>query len=184
MATSSNRIVTGCDSNGGMIRPARPEDLPLLPAIEASAATLFAGTEVAHLVDAPTTPLDQLAKGCASASLWIAVDDDPVGFLLGAAIAGWLHLQEMSVARSAQGRGHGTALMRAAIAAAPGFGCSRLSLTTDRLLPWNAPFYARLGFREVPETDPVLPAWLAGLPARVAASGLDPARRCIMMRPA
>ncbi len=152
-----------------MIRLARPDDLPLLPAVEASAATLFAGTAVAHL---------------ASHSLWVADVGGPVGFLLGTAIAGWLHLQELSVARSAQRRGLGAALMNAAIAAAPGLSCSRLSLTTDRLLPWNAPFYARLGYAEVADDDAILPAWLAALPARIAASGLDPARRCIMIRSA
>jgi GNAT superfamily N-acetyltransferase len=176
--------MAGHDSHGTMIRLARPDDLPLLPAVEASAATLFAGTAVAHLVDGPTTPHDHLARGCASHSLWVADVGGPVGFLLGTAIAGWLHLQELSVARSAQRRGLGAALMNAAIAAAPGLSCSRLSLTTDRLLPWNAPFYARLGYAEVADDDAILPAWLAALPARIAASGLDPARRCIMIRSA
>lgn len=165
-----------------MIRLAKPDDLPLLPAIEASAAQLFAGTAVAHLVDGPTTPLADLARSCRAGTLWVADVDGPVGFLMGSTIAGWLHLQEMSVAQVAQAQGHGTALMQAAIAAAPGLGCTRLSLTTDRLLPWNAPFYARLGFAIVADNDPMLPGWLASLPARVAASGLDPARRCIMVR--
>jgi GNAT superfamily N-acetyltransferase len=164
-----------------MIRLALPDDLPLLPAIEASAATLFAGTDVAHLVGGPTTAPADLSRSCRAGTLWVADAGGPVGFLMGATIAGWLHLQEMSVARPAQGLGHGAALMNAGIAAAPGLGCTRLSLTTDRLLPWNAPFYARLGFAIVADNDPALPAWLAALPARVAASGLDPARRCIIL---
>ncbi|WP_164156850.1 GNAT family N-acetyltransferase [Sandarakinorhabdus rubra] len=167
-----------------MIRLASPADLPLLPAIEASAATLFAGTAVAHLVDGETTAPAELARSCRAGTLWVADDGEPAGFLMGTTIAGWLHLQEMSVARRAQRRGLGAALMNAAIAAAPGLGCTHLSLTTDRLLPWNAPFYARLGFAIVADDDPMLPAWLASLPARVAASGLDPARRCIMVRAA
>lgn len=167
-----------------MIRPALPADLPLLPAIEASAASLFAGTAMAHVIGGATTPRDALERGLAGGSLWVADAAGPCGFLLAAAEAGWLHILELSVQRDAQGRGHGAALLQAAIGAAPGLGCQRLSLTTDRLLAWNGPFYARHGFAEVAADDPGLPDWLAAMPAREAASGLDPALRCIMVRPA
>ncbi|MFZ4382661.1 MAG: GNAT family N-acetyltransferase [Sandarakinorhabdus sp.] len=166
-----------------MIRLASVDDVPLLPAIEASAAQLFAGTAVAHLADGPTTPLAALAQGARSGSLWIADDAGPVGFLLAAATAGWLHIQELSVARTAQGGGHGGALLAAAIAAAPGLGCAQLSLITDRLLPWNAPFYARRGFGEVAAHDAAVPGWLAAKLSPHPGDGLDPARRCIMIRP-
>lgn len=167
-----------------MIRRARLADLPLLPAIEASAASLFAGTAMAHVVGGPTTPLATLERGLAGGSLWVADDAGPCGFLLAAAEGGWLHILELSVARDAQGQGHGRALLLTAIDAAPGLGCRQLSLTTDRLLAWNGPFYARHGFVERPADDPALPDWLAAMPAREAASGLDPARRCIMVRTA
>lgn len=167
-----------------MIRAALPDDLPLLAAIEASAATLFAGTAMVHVVDGPTTAAKALAAGMAAGSLWVAAEPEPCGFLLAAPTAGWLHIQELSVARAAQRRGLGAALLETAMAAAPALGCTRLSLTTDRWLAWNAPFYARHGFAEISPHDPSLPAWLAALPAHAAASGLDPARRCIMVRDA
>ncbi len=47
-------------------------------------------------------------------------------------------------------------------------------------MPWNAPYYRRLGFRELPRDD-----WTPGLVARVAHEadhGLDPARRVVMIR--
>jgi GNAT superfamily N-acetyltransferase len=167
-----------------MIRVANPADLPLLPAIEASAATLFAGTAMALVVGGATTPLDALDRGLAQGSLWVGDGDGPCGFLLAAVEAGWLHIFELSVARDAQGRGVGAALLAAAIAGAPALGCERLSLTTDRFLAWNAPFYARHGFVEIAAADPSLPDWLAAMPGRETASGLDPARRCIMVRSA
>ena len=165
-----------------MIRLATPDDLPLLPGIEASAAQLFAGTDVAHLADGATTPADALAMGVGSSSLWVADAGGPVGFLLAAATSGWLHIQELSVARAAQGGGHGGALLAAAIAAAPGLGCARLSLITDRFLPWNAPFYARHGFGEVAADHASVPHWLAAKLLPQPGDGLDPARRCIMIR--
>lgn len=167
-----------------MIRPARADDLPQLPDVERSAAKLFAGTELAHLVDGPTTAMRELERGCEAGSLWVAVDPDAVGFLVGATISGWLHLQELSVAAHSQRRGYGAALMKAAIAAAPGLGVTRLSLVTDRWLPWNAPFYARLGYSEIAAADPGVPAWLAAKLHHVEGSGLGPARRCIMVRSA
>lgn len=167
-----------------MIRLATSDDLPLLPGIEASAAQLFAGTDLAHLADAATMPADALAMGVRSGSLWIADNGAPVGFLLAAATSGWLHIQELSVAQAAQGGGHGGALLAAAIAAAPGLGAARLSLITDRFLPWNAPFYARRGFVEVAADDAAVPPWLAAKRLPQPGDGLDPARRCIMVRPA
>ena len=53
-------------------------------------------------------------------------------------------------------------------------------LTTDRELPWNAPFYRRLGFREM-----ALP-YSPGLERRMLAeadAGFDPRRRCAMTYP-
>ena len=165
-----------------MIRLACLADLPLLPAIEASAATLFAGTAMAHVVGGPTTPRDALEQGLADQCLWVADTAGPCGFLLAAVETGWLHILELSVARAAQGRGLGAALLNAAILGAPALGRAQLSLTTDRWLAWNAPFYARHGFVERSADDPALPDWLAAMPGREAASGLDPALRCIMVR--
>lgn len=165
-----------------MIRLAHPADLPLLPAIEASAATLFAGTAMAHIVGGTTTPIDALERALARGSLWVADDDGPCGFLLAEVKRGWLHIFELSVARAAQGRGVGATLLADAIAGAPALGCERLSLTTDRFMAWNAPFYARHGFVEAAADDPALPDWLAAMPSREAESGLDPARRCVMVR--
>ncbi|WZB66012.1 hypothetical protein WJ971_27115 [Achromobacter xylosoxidans] len=53
-----------------------------------------------------------------------------------------------------------------------------MALTTDRELPWNAPFYQRQGFVEVPAPQ-LGPALRARLEAE-AAAGFDPARRCAM----
>ena len=50
------------------------------------------------------------------------------------------------------------------------------SLTTDRTIPWNAPYYERLGFRVLAadQTPPALARRLAVQP--------NPARRCAMWR--
>lgn len=50
-------------------------------------------------------------------------------------------------------RGVGTALVRAVDDWARSSHFLEITLTTHRDLPWNAPFYARLGFTFVPESE-------------------------------
>lgn len=165
-----------------MIRLARPADLPLLAAIEISAALRFIGTPMAFAANDAPAPRHVLDAALAANSLWVAVDtaDVPIGFLRGEPVDGWFHILEISVLATAQGRGHGAALVAAAAAAAPGRGCDRLSLTTDRDIAFNGPWYRRLGFTEIAAS--AAPGWIAAILAHEADAGLDPLRRCAMVR--
>ena len=58
-------------------------------------------------------------------------------------------------------------------------GYSAITLTTFRDLPWNGPFYARLGFEEVTALD--AHPRLAGELALEADHGLPVERRCAMI---
>lgn len=161
------------------IRPAHPGDLNVLPAIEDAAGTRFLGTSAALDANLPNVPMAALAAAQARGSLWVAVDiaDTPVGFLLAEPRPPWLHIRELDVHPDHNGAGLGRALVAAAATAAPALGCDRLSLTTFRDIPWNAPWYARQGFAE--PADP--PDWLVAILAEEAAAGLDPANRCAML---
>ncbi|MEV8379072.1 hypothetical protein AB0P21_40415 [Kribbella sp. NPDC056861] len=55
-----------------------------------------------------------------------------------------------------------------------------LTLSTFRTVAWNAPYYARLGFRELSAVE-VSPG-LAAVRQEEAALGLDPAERVLMRR--
>ncbi|KPF74681.1 hypothetical protein IP88_07855 [alpha proteobacterium AAP81b] len=163
------------------VRRAHERDLALLAAIEDAAGEMFAGTSAAADMTLTTTPIDVHAAACARGSLWVAVDGDdaPLGFLLAEPVDTWLHILELDVHPDAQGRGLGAALIAAAGAAAGDFGCDRLSLTTFIDIPWNAPWYRRLGFAEIAAADQ--PDWLRGILRREAETGLDPANRCAML---
>lgn len=164
-----------------MIRIAVAADLPLLPAIERSAAQRFAGTHMDFAVGHSTSPVDALEAALGRETLWVAIAADrPVGFLFAEPVNEWLHILEASVALAQQGAGHGGRLIEAAADAAARHGCDRLSLTTDRDLAWNARFYARRGFVELAAAEQ--PDWLACILVREARSGLDPARRIAMAR--
>ena len=79
---------------------------------------------------------------------------DPVGFAHVEFIDGFAHLAQLSVHPDAMRQGIGSALVREAMREAWHLGYDRLSLTTYRDLPWNGPFYARIGFREAARPEP------------------------------
>lgn len=68
------------------------------------------------------------------------------------------HLEQLSVHPDAQGGGVGSALLVAAEATVVARGASVVTLRTFADVPWNAPFYARRGYVEVP-----LPRAMQGL---------------------
>jgi GNAT superfamily N-acetyltransferase len=88
------------------------------------------------------------------------------------------HLDELDVDPSHGRRGLGTALVRTVCDWAAASGYSGLTLTTFRGVPWNLPFYARLGFTEVP-VDGARPE-LAAVVSAEAARGLTPETRAVM----
>jgi GNAT superfamily N-acetyltransferase len=70
--------------------------------------------------------------------------------------AGTAHLQQLAVDPAHGRSGLGTALVHACCAEARRRGYRQLTLTTFRVVPFNAPWYARLGFVVVEEPDGVL----------------------------
>ncbi|MBV1830168.1 GNAT family N-acetyltransferase [Komagataeibacter sp. AV436] len=166
------------------IRPARPEEAGLLPAIERSAAKAFlAVPALAWLAQADGLP-PAVHAGCIAHGLcWVAVDgrDQPVGFLSARQYGADLHVLEISVAHPAQGRGLGRSLLAAAHEGAARLpGLARITLTTFRTVGWNGPFYARAGFRLLPPA--AQDARLAGLLRDEEAGGFPIGSRCAMVR--
>ena len=162
-----------------MITLARLRDVSRIAAIERAAAEMLRG----HAPDAvltETTDDETLLAAQAAGRLWVAlVEDLPVGFALVEMLAEELpHLEEIDVTPAHGRRGLGAALVRAVCAWAESAGYRELTLTTFRALPWNMPFYARLGFEEIPAAE--LSTEIRALVADETARGLDPASRVVM----
>jgi GNAT superfamily N-acetyltransferase len=133
---------------------ASPHHVPLLPEIERKAAALFGGLVPAELLE-HVTPEPVFLAAQQEGMLWVALgpDDEPVGFVRVVTAGSRIHLAELDVLPAHGRRGVGTALIRAVEEWAGINGCSEITLTTYRDVPWNAPFYARVGFTVVPGTD-------------------------------
>jgi GNAT superfamily N-acetyltransferase len=114
--------------------------------------------------------------------LWVALAGDvPVGFahveVLEATVA---HLEEIDVHPEHGRRGVGRRLVRAVCTWAETNGYRAVTLTTFRDVPFNMPFYARLGFDVIPPEE--LSAALRVVVQDETRRGLDAARRVAMRR--
>jgi len=102
-----------------------------------------------------------------------------VGFLLAEAHPLSLFIVELSVDLDWQGKGIGRQLIACAAEHARKKGLTSLTLTTFRDVPWNAPFYTRLGFERVTALTPEL----RQKREEEAAHGLAYETRCAMRLP-
>jgi GNAT superfamily N-acetyltransferase len=165
-----------------VIRLAKIDDVPKLAEVERAAASLFRDVGLAWIAEAEPLQAAWLIRRCEQRMVWVVTDTNglPVGFLAADLVDGDFYIAEVSVAPSAQNAGNGTALIDAAIRRAIADGFARVILTTYRDLPWNGPFYSRLGFAEV-DIAAAGPELLEKIRAETMA-GHDPARRCVMAK--
>jgi GNAT superfamily N-acetyltransferase len=161
---------------------ARPEHLPALPEIERQAAFLFQGWNVPHSVLEETTPLEEFQAAQMAGLLWVALSPQhyPVGFALIEVEGNLPHLEEIDVHPLHGRRGIGTALVKTVCAWARDRGYAGVTLTTYRDIPWNAPFYTRLGFEILGAAE--LTPYLRARVEDEAARGLDPTARVVMRK--
>ncbi|MCE7009582.1 GNAT family N-acetyltransferase [Kibdelosporangium philippinense] len=129
------------------MRTASAADLPTLGDIERAADRVFEAVGIVFppggtVVDTVTDPADVLVAG-----------DPPVAFAYVGPLDGHLHLHQIAVDPAYARQGLGTALMQAVIARA---GARGVTLTTFADVPWNGPWYAKLGFTVLAEPGPEL----------------------------
>jgi GNAT superfamily N-acetyltransferase len=145
------------------IRPAVPEDIALLAAIDDDASRLYTlsgltlnlNNNDAFIVDEQARWLESARRGRA----YLAVDSNApgdgqaVGFAALGEVDGLPYLDQLSVRLGAMRRGIGRRLLGVALDWARRQGGGALWLTTWDHLPYNRPFYEREGFVVVPETQ-------------------------------
>lgn len=178
-------ISIAVDQTEGMepphIRPAHLDDLDLLEGVERSADKVF-GERIESLGNRDVTvDAYHLRDALVDGRLWVAeLDGRIVGFAMVEDNGGAPHLQQVSVVPECQRQGIGRALVEEACAAARAAGAEAITLSTFRDVPWNAPFYERLGF-EVLQPSQWTEAMVAVREGE-ARAGLDVAQRVVMRR--
>jgi GNAT superfamily N-acetyltransferase len=124
-----------------------PDDLPKLPIIEQAAAMQFRTTPYAFIAEDD----DLISAGIDLDHdyVWVVVDadDQPVGFAIAHIHETSVHLHEIDIHPEHARQGLGRRLVQTIAEWAKERDVSALTLTTFRDIPWNGPYYARLGFR-------------------------------------
>lgn len=166
-----------------IVRAPRRDELELLRSIEREAGRTFAAIGMTRVGADEPLPGDEFETFRAAGRAWVAVGDDdaPVAYLLSAVLDNCAHIEQVSVAPSHARRGVGAALIEHLAAIARSEGRAALTLTTFRDVPWNGPYYERLGFAIVEALDQG--PELAAVVAREAHSIPSSAARVAMRRP-
>lgn len=130
------------------IRRATEHELPALQDIERAAGQPFADIGMSSVADDVPPTIPELRSYLDAGRCWVWVDEKncPVGYLVAMDVADALHIEQVSVHPRVARRGVGRALIEHVASGARDRGCSALTLTTFRDVPWNAPYYERLGF--------------------------------------
>ncbi|GGP84371.1 GNAT family N-acetyltransferase [Saccharothrix coeruleofusca] len=157
------------------IREAVAADLPLLPPIEVASGEAFREIGMPWIADDEPMPLAVLERS----RVWVALDPHPVAWVAVEVVDGNAHVEQISVHPDHARKRIGAALLDRVRRWAADEGLAAVTLTTFRDVPWNAPYYRRLGFEEITEPTPGLRAVVTAEAAR----GLDPATRVCLRRP-
>jgi GNAT superfamily N-acetyltransferase len=164
------------------VRRATAEELPLLQDIERAAGEPFRAIGMPEIADDDPPPLALLRAYRSAGRAWVfsgTASGPPEGYLIWQEVDGCAHIDQVSVHPRAARRGVGRALIEHL---AKESGAPALTLTTFAEVPWNAPYYTRLGFRTL--TGAELTKGLRRTVAEEAALGLDRRPRVCMRRTA
>ncbi|CAA9366657.1 Acetyltransferase [uncultured Leptolyngbya sp.] len=134
------------------VRLAILTDLDLLQGIERAASVLFPAGRLPDSDD--VMPMSELEAANRDRLLLVSLRDEGViGFAMSKEYDGLLHLAVMAVHPDHGKRGVGSKLVQGVIERAKRRQLQGVTLTTFRDLPWNAPFYGKLGFRTLSDSE-------------------------------
>ncbi|MFM0340424.1 GNAT family N-acetyltransferase [Paraburkholderia fungorum] len=163
-------------------RFAEPHDAQTIRSIEFEAAQRFVSVDMTGIADAPSMEIELVNRKIAARQIVVAVNADEtcVGFVMFEPQPARFYVQELDVLTTYAGQRIGAALLEKVAQLALAQQVTQLILSTFREVPWNAPYYRRLGFRDIEEAelDPVL---IERRDAHIA-RGLDESKRVFMRR--
>jgi len=165
------------------IRPAVEADLPLLVRIEVEAGALFRTVGLGEVADHPVHE-DDYRPALAEERTWVAEHDGEVaGYVSAEVLDENTHVAQVSVSPTHAGHRIGAQLVRFVEAWGQKQGRLATTLTTFKDVAWNAPYYRRLGYREMSD-DEIGPELAATMAHEASLPGIRAEDRCAMVKPA
>ncbi|MDO9431151.1 MAG: GNAT family N-acetyltransferase [Phenylobacterium sp.] len=161
------------------LRAAMTSEIERVRQIERASASRFLGTARAALADDEPTDAKTLARRIAAGGLLVAeAGGEALAFVMFREVEGCGYIEQIDVLPSHARRGIGAWLIEAVAEVARARGWPALTLSTFTDVPFNAPYYRRLGFADVE----ALTAGMAQIRAEHEARGLDESARVFMRR--
>lgn len=164
------------------VRPAEPGDLALLGAIERAAGAGFRDLGMDAVADDEPPPPEVLGGHQRAGRCWVVADDAdaPVAYVTVDVVDAAAHVEQLSVHPRWARRRLGARLLGTVDDWAGSRGLAWVTLTTFADVPWNGPYYERLGFRVVAPAEQS--AGLRRIRDEEAGRGLDRWPRVAMRR--
>jgi GNAT superfamily N-acetyltransferase len=151
-----------------------------LQQIELEAGRRFADIGMPEIASAPPTGIPILQDAARSGFLWGAsISNQLGGFILCDRFGDHFLIRQLSVLPGYSGMRIGSHLIEQVSKDASRIDCRHLILSTFRQVPWNAPYYQRLGFEIMRHED--FPDFIRRIRSEEARV-LDIADRVIMQR--
>jgi GNAT superfamily N-acetyltransferase len=164
-------------------RVAGPDDLPAIQVVEVAAGTLFRDLGMDATADHEPPDAEVLSDYISGGRCWVGVDPDdgPIAYILVDVVDGAAHIEQVSVRPDHAHQRIGAALIDTVAGWAAEKLLTAVTLTTFAAVPWNGPYYRRLGFEPIEPDD--LGIGLAARRQHEAERGLDRWPRFAMVRP-
>lgn len=163
------------------IRLASADDVPKVAPLEKAAAELFRSIGMDAVADDPPIAESILLQAVEETRLWVAVEYGVLkAYLLGDFLPNSLHIDQVTVHPDAAHRGLGALMIESVSADPRSKARGLLTLTSFADVPWNGPYYERIGFLNIAESE-----WPEGVAEKVAADrkhGFDAWPRLVMQR--
>jgi ribosomal protein S18 acetylase RimI-like enzyme len=148
-----------------VVRTATVGDVASMQAVDVVARQRFRQIDdarIARSADDPPYWTEGLTRAATEQRAWVAVDNlgAVIGFAVACLLDGEGHLDELAVTPAHGRRGVGRALVDEVLVWSAARALASVTLITFRDVPWNGPFYEKLGFEAVTALTPALQAAL------------------------
>ena len=146
------------------IRLASADDVPKVAPLEKAAAELFRSIGMDAVADDAPIADAILLQAVEENRLWVAVEYGVLkAYLLGDFLPQSLHIDQVTVHPDASHRGLGALMIESVSADPRSKERGLITLTSFANVPWNAPYYERIGFLDIAESE-----WPEGVAEKVA----------------
>ena len=165
-----------------MIRPGAAADLQRLVDVEIEAGQVFRTIGMPEVATG-VPQISDLREAVEADRLWVTeVGSEVAGYISAEVLDGKAHVAQVSVAPAFAGRALGRAMIELLEDWGRAAGRPATTLTTFRDVPWNGPYYLRLGYRVLRQAD-IGPELARTMALEASLPGIEASMRCAMVKP-